>query len=255
MIKIFRKIRYNLMETGKTSRYIKYAIGEIILVVIGILIALQINNWNDKRKLREQEQQILGSLLSEFKSNKVILDETVALIDSIMFNINQIGNYTGPSTVVKDENEMSNLMLGAFKEDIEYLPVQGSFEEIMNSGKLNLISNTKIREAIGSWKTNLEAIKKQEDYVLRRRDLAHEYFINQGNFRRHLKLLSGDKMGVTSSEFPKNDFEFLRNQSFESNLYLYLASANATKQEFYLPTFEFIDRLIEMLSAEIQTMH
>ena len=57
MIKFFRKIRYNLMETGKTGkpafaagRYFKYAIGEIVLVVIGILIALQINNWNEVRK-------------------------------------------------------------------------------------------------------------------------------------------------------------------------------------------------------------
>ena len=47
MIKFFRNIRLNLMETGKTGNYFKYAIGEIILVVIGILIALQINNWND----------------------------------------------------------------------------------------------------------------------------------------------------------------------------------------------------------------
>jgi len=49
MIKFFRKIRYNPMETGKTGRYFKYAIGEIVLVVIGILIALSINNWNEKQ--------------------------------------------------------------------------------------------------------------------------------------------------------------------------------------------------------------
>ena len=47
MIKFFRKIRYDLMEKNKTGKYFKYAIGEIVLVVIGILIALQINNWNE----------------------------------------------------------------------------------------------------------------------------------------------------------------------------------------------------------------
>ncbi len=59
MIKLFRKTRYNLMETGKTGKYLKYAIGEIVLVVIGILIALQINNWNESRKLQNEELKLL----------------------------------------------------------------------------------------------------------------------------------------------------------------------------------------------------
>lgn len=53
MIKFFRTIRQNLLSEGKTGKYLKYAIGEIILVVIGILIALQINNWNEERKQLE----------------------------------------------------------------------------------------------------------------------------------------------------------------------------------------------------------
>ncbi len=52
MIKFFRKFRQNLLSEGKTGKYLKYAIGEIILIVIGILIALQINNWNEARKLK-----------------------------------------------------------------------------------------------------------------------------------------------------------------------------------------------------------
>lgn len=55
MLKLFRKIRQNLLSQGKTLRYFKYAIGEIVLVVIGILIALQINNWNERRKAFIQE--------------------------------------------------------------------------------------------------------------------------------------------------------------------------------------------------------
>ena len=50
MIKFFRNIRRSLLSEGKTSKYLKYAVGEIVLVVIGILIALQINNWNEHRK-------------------------------------------------------------------------------------------------------------------------------------------------------------------------------------------------------------
>jgi len=60
MIKFFRKIRQNLVMENKTGKYFKYAIGEIILVVIGILIALQINNWNERRKERAQEQALIA---------------------------------------------------------------------------------------------------------------------------------------------------------------------------------------------------
>lgn len=59
MIKFFRKIRQNLLLENKTSKYFKYAIGEIVLVVIGILIALQINNWNNNQQERQYEKQIL----------------------------------------------------------------------------------------------------------------------------------------------------------------------------------------------------
>ncbi len=70
MIKFFRKIRYNLMEQNKTGKYLKYAIGEIALVVIGILIALSINNWNEDRIELKQEKNILSNLNTEFNENK-----------------------------------------------------------------------------------------------------------------------------------------------------------------------------------------
>ena len=77
MIKFFRKIKQNLLAEGKTGKYLKYAIGEIILVVIGILIALQINNWNENRKLRNQEKELLTQLQSEYQSNLDQLDKKI----------------------------------------------------------------------------------------------------------------------------------------------------------------------------------
>ena len=86
MIKLFRRIRQNLIMENKTGKYLKYAIGEIVLVVIGILIALQINNWNEQRKLKAVELNLLYELqdvleggvdgelkfqLSQIESNKI----------------------------------------------------------------------------------------------------------------------------------------------------------------------------------------
>ena len=65
MIKFFRKIRYDLMEKNKTGKYLKYAIGEIILVVIGILIALYINNWNNNQNNLNKSNEFAIRLLKE----------------------------------------------------------------------------------------------------------------------------------------------------------------------------------------------
>ncbi|MFH4968053.1 DUF6090 family protein [Gaetbulibacter sp. M240] len=67
MIKFFRKIRYKLIEKNKTGKYLKYAIGEIFLVVIGILIALSINNWNEQRKAQQSEIELLNRILIDLQ--------------------------------------------------------------------------------------------------------------------------------------------------------------------------------------------
>ncbi len=70
MLKFFRKIRYNLMSENKTGKYLKYAVGEIILVVLGILIALSLNNWNEKRSLKNEEIKLLKEMRSALLSDK-----------------------------------------------------------------------------------------------------------------------------------------------------------------------------------------
>jgi uncharacterized membrane protein YgaE (UPF0421/DUF939 family) len=74
MIKFFRKIRQRLLSENKFSKYLIYAIGEIVLVVIGILIALSINNWNQQRLLEKQSQQVLINLREEIKEGKTELE-------------------------------------------------------------------------------------------------------------------------------------------------------------------------------------
>ena len=69
MIKFFRKIRKDLMEKNKTGTYLKYAIGEIVLVVFGILIALQINNWNEMRKLQNTMKSVYSIIKTDLQSD------------------------------------------------------------------------------------------------------------------------------------------------------------------------------------------
>ena len=92
MIKLFRNIRKNLIAEGKTSRYIKYAIGEIILVVIGILIALSINNWNQKRIKHQQLNSVYERIVIDIDNDVRQMSRTVAYYDSIEFIFKKVIN-------------------------------------------------------------------------------------------------------------------------------------------------------------------
>ena len=76
MIKFFRKIRQQLLQENRFSKYLLYAIGEIVLVVIGILIALQINNWNENRKVDGEMLKILTEIRSNLISDSLNIEET-----------------------------------------------------------------------------------------------------------------------------------------------------------------------------------
>src|SRR5210317_2143230 len=82
MIKFFRHIRQNLIMENKTSRYFKYAIGEIVLVMIGILLALQINNWNENRKNKIQLQSIFSAIEDDLKMDINDIDTLISKMNA-----------------------------------------------------------------------------------------------------------------------------------------------------------------------------
>ena len=79
MIKFFRKIRRRLLTENKISKYLIYAIGEIVLVMIGILLALQVNNWNENQKTLKLEKEILAEvkigLESDYNGVNVVIKD------------------------------------------------------------------------------------------------------------------------------------------------------------------------------------
>ncbi len=101
MIKFFRHIRKDLMEKNKTGKYLKYAIGEIVLVVIGILIALQINNWNEHQKKQKLKVSYEISLMSDLSLDTLLLgrliDENYKILNSLEL---QQRRFLGPETPI-----------------------------------------------------------------------------------------------------------------------------------------------------------
>src|SRR5210317_479613 len=102
MIKFFRKIRYDLMRQNKTGKYFKYAVGEIILVVIGILIALQINTWNENRKLRNEELKILQNFKKSLLTDAAYRKESTAVYNATRNSIDYLIDYMEKDLPYKD---------------------------------------------------------------------------------------------------------------------------------------------------------
>ena len=251
MISIFRKIRQKLLSQNRVMRYLVYALGEILLVVIGILIALQVNTWNEHRKNQETEQKLLKALLQEFESNLEILDAAIALNESNISNSICLGDFTGPSLGNFDEKYLSDLLLGVFEKAPHFFPNQGTIEEIINSGRLSIISDQNLRKAISSWQSELDRVKSQEDFVSGRRNIAMEFQLKNGNFRRHLQITEVDSINTTPSKFPKNDFSFLENQEFESQLYVFVIASKNLSQTYYIPLKIKIEAISDLIRTGI----
>lgn len=81
-MKVFRNLRKNIMGEGKTGKYLKYAIGEILLVMIGILLALQVNNWNEKRKMHAELDNILRIISYDMETDTLVANQVISYYDA-----------------------------------------------------------------------------------------------------------------------------------------------------------------------------
>jgi len=148
MVPFFRKIRKNLADDNKSIKYLRYAIGEIILVVIGILIALQINNWNVERKDRKIEISYLERLLSEVKKDTASINQNIQLADKLSAEyLNYILKmYTEQKTSEDFVNLIASADLGSSANNLQLTDI--AYTELVNTGKLDLITDNLLKSKI-----------------------------------------------------------------------------------------------------------
>ena len=144
MIKFFRKIRMQLLSEGKTGKYLKYAIGEILLVVIGILIALQINNWNEYQKERTSEIEILKELKENLNQDIVNLEIRIAENTKYITANKKVLAHLEQRTMLTDSLKMQYALLSAFST---FRPITAGYENLKSEG-VNRIQNKELRNAI-----------------------------------------------------------------------------------------------------------
>ena len=225
MIKFFRKIRYNLMEKNKTGKYLKYAIGEIVLVMVGILLALQVNNWNENRKdnlkevanlqsLKSELEISLEELKSDYNSTKIFHNSALKVQNHIrkkarisdsmyrdFFLSYQISNFF-PKTSTYETFKNGNLEL--IKSDSLKILItdiyEGGYKRILSryntariSARINyyqenfrITSNAKPDVSLNQLRKSFKAIPNNYEYLMN--DPNYESLISEAIYNRRLLL-------------------------------------------------------------------
>ena len=150
MINFFRKIRRKLADDNKPLKYMRYAIGEIVLVVIGILIALSINNWNQKRINSLSESLLLKEINTEFNFNKEELERTVWAYVRIRDQCNYLRK-SFPIVHSEVHKDSLSIVLRGIRNLSSADLSTGSISTLINTSSFEIISNTELRSLLIQW--------------------------------------------------------------------------------------------------------
>ena len=157
MISFFRKIRQKLLSQNRVTRYLAYSVGEILLVVIGILIALQVNNWNDSKKNREKETYFLKRLEKEFSRDSASLAGVIKILNLKVDAGRELKTFLENPSSDQPKHLIRKTILGG--RVLVFRSFTPSYDEALASGQLSLIRNDSIKDKINYYKGYLDDLK------------------------------------------------------------------------------------------------
>ena len=203
-MKIFRKARIQFLEKGKPGKYLKYAIGEILLVVIGILIALQINNMNEDAK----ENRILNEYLVKIKSHT---EEDLRELETAIAARKQFASVCKQArkamlTKTEDQNMMVMLTSGLAFVDFYFKPKDDGYEALKSSNSFGKINNSRLDSLLIQYHITIDLIAENEksynEYIL-----TQEAHISK-HFDRTLVLAAAfmNQDSLAKLEIPQSEF-------------------------------------------------
>ena len=266
MLRFFRIIRKSLIENDQMKKYTLYAIGEIALVVLGILIALQINQWNQNRVDRIQEQQILAQLIEEFEDNKQQLESKIYVRDGLIQSALRIIDHMDTKGAMETDTLNHLLAMTIFRPTFD--PASGVTNELLASGKLYLIQNQELRILLTNWSGKfLGELREEEEYVVDYIRLHYypflvdhfqvrNFFANAASneFSRLLHFDSSDNRSspITQSSIRNKPKDILSIVDLEDHLISMIGFSNSANKQS-MGVMEIIDRILELAQAELKS--
>lgn len=243
MIKVFRKIRQSLLSNNKLSKYLLYAIGEIILVVVGILIALQLNTWNAERIQRQELNATFERMLDEINDSRIQANNKIGAIDSVVKTSNKrslhlmsLQNQDSLVNIYESLEGLSQVISVVFD-----MPTTGEF---LNDKNISSLENIRLKTLLLRIKQNLKFSQVVDSYALTQLNTIIEPFIMKNiNYAR---MTGGRDMVEINS--PTDYSIFTNNLELENLINLKIETDN-TKIDF-LQNFA---RILQATADEIES--
>lgn len=227
------------MNENKFTTYLLYAVGEIILVVLGILIAVQIDDWNEGRKQLDEERATIQDLQKEFEKNLTTLQLELDRISEVVSSCDFLLAHTGPNYREGSLNNFDSLLASTVTIAV-WDPSNYTLNDIKNTGKLSKLSNEKLKALLIEWDAfyaNLEAWGK---FYENRGDKFFDYLIENSINRNMIK---GYGIMTEKSKFSGTNETLMRKLSFENQL-TDKVTVSKFVQQFYLQASDKLSDII-----------
>lgn len=238
MIKFLRQIKLGLLTEKRISKYLLYAFGEIFLIVIGILIALQVNNWNEQKKEAAEEQKILHTLQSEFSYNLQELSRNIEKAKKLSARADSLLHLF---TVEKSDrdNTTAQRLVRSLSAYSSYDPSDGALIDLISSGHLNIIRNDSLRLHLTRWSGEVQDTKEDEVRLMNFGDERLEpYRLKYLNFPSNSGFTPGMDLLSESTEF-------------ENTVYM-IGKKSQYNVENYEMLRDDIESILDIISKEIK---
>ena len=247
MIKLFRKIRQKMLTENKFSKYLLYAIGEIILVVIGILIALQINNWNEEQKENIALQHSLLIIKGNIESDLVLLDSLKTLREKL------IPNYKKEQLTFFNNNFNPQITIEAARcfDAISFRANTSGFDALEKSPYLSLINGSTLHKLLLKQKTVIETVSITENETNRTIDDLEARMSYIADLNTGYAFLSMDEDELKKANITMVEIAKFLNEMHSSILYRNIIAKASVRDKTIIPQYNALIQISKEVIAEI----
>ena len=251
MLRFFRQLRHRLLTENRSSKYLLYAIGEILLVVIGILIAFQVDNWNEDRIRRKAEHELLLNLREELVTNQALLIEAISYTSKSMSGARQVVEIYQDGYLGHKPSELDSL-LGICQWAWTYDPVLGVPISIRTSGQINTIRNAELRLFVASFEEMVRDV--QEEGNLLREMIVGQFMPMVGKYvsSNNRSHFIGEGYAIVETSVFESDYEGLFADRELENLITYIHVWRYDQLNEEKAFLKRLDRTLAVLNEELR---